>query len=140
MIAAMNDWHRPSCGRQCGPRWHDLDAHEDWGRQQARPAVVRTGPLSINLRSGAVTVNGSAVEIGGAKQLGLLLLLARASGNVVSRRELSLALYGGQTDAYTETCLRGVVVQVRRRLGDAGRLIANVRGVGYRLEMEPADA
>lgn len=87
-----------------------------------------------------MTVNGSAVEIGGAKQLGLLLLLARASGNVVSRRELSLALYGGQTDAYTETCLRGVVVQVRRRLGDAGRLIANVRGVGYRLEMEPADA
>jgi len=102
--------------------------------------VVRTGPLTIDLGAGVVTVNGSVVEIGGAKQLGLVLALACAHGNVVTRRELALALYGGQTDAYTETCLRGVVVQVRRRLGDAGRLIANVRGVGYRLEMEPADA
>lgn len=101
--------------------------------------MVRTGPLAIDLGSGVVTVNGSAVEIGGTKQFGLLLLLARARGNVVSRRELSLALYGGQTGAYTETCLRGVVVQMRRRLGAAGRLIANVRGVGYRLEMESVD-
>lgn len=128
----------PGCGRNCSPRWHDPEAHEAYGRRQAEDArrVVTAGPLSVDTGRMVVMLHGRDLVIGGSKQLGLLVMLARAGGAVVTYAELARALYDCRSDIRTRIAIRGLVGCLRERLGDDGSRIASVHGVGFRLEVD----
>jgi len=64
----------------------------------------------------------------GAKEFALLLVLLRASGQVVTRQRLEEAVYGFD-DALESNALEVHMHHLRRKLGE--ELIHTVRGVGY---------
>ena len=109
-------------------------------------AVLRRGQSRDDvaaLRSGSITVDPArhAVHAGGArleltpKEFDLLHALMEASGRVLSREHLLDHVWGYARAGEIES--RTVDVHVRRlraKLGDEGRRIATVKGVGYRFD------
>jgi two-component system phosphate regulon response regulator PhoB len=65
-------------------------------------------------------------------ELGVLLVLAKASGGVLTRREILDGLYGDRY-AITDRAVDVQVASLRRKLRSAGDRIETVRGVGFRL-------
>jgi len=80
---------------------------------------------------------GRAVEVAGAKQRGLLAVLALQAGRVVPTEQLIDALWGEEPPAAVRNGLQGLASKLRRTLG-AAELVA-MRGEGYALEL-PAEA
>jgi len=80
---------------------------------------------------------GRAVEVAGAKQRGLLAVLALQAGRVVPTEQLIDALWGEEPPAAVRNGLQGLASKLRRTLG-AAELVA-MRGDGYALEL-PAEA
>jgi len=107
-------------------------------RSDSRPppgdALHRFG--DVELREGSRTVSraGAPVELS-PKEFDLLLVLIRAKGDVVSRRELLRRVWGYRSDIATRT-LDTHVAELRRKLepgSAAPRHILTVRKIGYRL-------
>jgi DNA-binding response OmpR family regulator len=100
-------------------------------RGESGEAVVRLGPVAINVESYQVTVGGSPLDLT-YKEFELLRFLAEHRGRVFTRAKLLQEVWG--YDFYGGT--RTVDVHVRRlraKLGPAHEhLIETVRGVGYR--------
>ena len=96
------------------------------------------GPLTLNLASRGVTVEGRAVELT-AREFALLELLLRSPGRVYSRAQILDYVWNYHFDPGTNV----VDVYVRRlrdKLGPtAAGLIEAVRGVGYRLRRTGGD-
>ena len=80
---------------------------------------------------------GRAVEVAGAKQRGLLAVLALQAGRVVPTEQLIDALWGEDPPAAVRNGLQGLASKLRRTLGSA-ELVA-MRGDGYALDL-PAEA
>ena len=81
-----------------------------------------------------VDVAGTAVELT-PKEFDLLRALVEAAGRVLSREQLLERVWGYTRGGDIES--RTVDVHVRRlraKLGDTGRRIATLKGVGYRFE------
>jgi len=106
--------------------------------RRARPPVERRV-----LRAGAITVDPirHQVEVGRVavlltpKEFDLLHALVEAAGRVLSREHLLERVWGYTRASEIES--RTVDVHVRRlraKLGEAGRSITTLKGVGYRLE------
>ena len=92
-------------------------------------AVIRVGTLSIDTAARRVCRNEQAIELT-AREFGLLELLARRAGQVVSRREIWDSLY--EADDQTASNVVDVYVgYLRRKLGP--ELIRTRRGQGYML-------
>lgn len=144
-VATLEEWRQwrsPGCGDHCSPRWHDAISHEEYGRRQAwaefHANVVATGPLVVNLNTRTATVNGARVDFGASYvPWRMLESLARAGGRAVSRQELCRVLYGHDYDRSRQRTMRSNGHRLRERLGAAGSLIVSVKGVGFRLLMEP---
>jgi two-component system response regulator MtrA len=103
-------------------------------RAEERADVVRAGTLEIDLGAPRVTVSGDEVELTRA-ELGILSILARRAGRAVARatlveEALDEARGGG------ERTLDVHVSRLRKKLGDEGKRIVTVWGIGYRLELE----
>ena len=100
-------------------------------RGDAGEAVVRLGPVSINVETYQVTVGSSPLDLT-YKEFELLRFLAQNPGRVFSRARLLREVWG--YDFYGGT--RTVDVHVRRLRAKLGpeyeHLIETVRGVGYR--------
>jgi DNA-binding response OmpR family regulator len=96
-----------------------LDAH-----------VIELGELSIDFRSRAVAVGGSAIELR-TLEFELLAELARHAGRVVTRDRLLDQVWGISFAGGTRT-VDVHVAQLRKKLGRP-QLIQTVRGLGYRL-------
>ncbi len=95
--------------------------------------LVRCGDLSLDTRSGTVTLAGATVTLTGHEYRLLAYLMHRA-GQVVSRSELIEHLYAQDFDRDSNT-IEVFVGRLRRKLGaDA---IETVRGLGYRLAPRP---
>ena len=91
---------------------------------------INAGPIRINLQRHSVHAGDRAVQLT-ATEFALLAILARRPGWVFSRRQLIDAVRG---DGYLVTS-RMIDVQIfslRKKLGEAGRCIETVRGIGYR--------
>jgi DNA-binding response OmpR family regulator len=93
--------------------------------------VLRSGPIALDDRLRIVTVGGREVELTG-REFAVLECLLRHKGQVLSREQLldhawplAAAVTLNSVDAY--------VHYLRSKLGDAGRLIKTVRGIGYRM-------
>jgi DNA-binding response OmpR family regulator len=99
-------------------------------------AVLRAGGLTLDPSRHLVTVEERPVTLT-PKEFDLLQALLESAGRVLSREQL-LSRVWGYTHA-EEIESRTVDVHVRRlraKLGDDGRRIATVTGVGYRLETD----
>ncbi len=89
--------------------------------------VLRHGDLVVDPAGHTVHRAGQPVTLR-AKEFALLLVLLRASGQVVTRQRLEEALYGFD-EALESNALEVHLHHLRRKLGDG--LVKTVRGVGY---------
>jgi two-component system KDP operon response regulator KdpE len=104
-------------------------------RSTNRDPVVRAGPLSIDLVSRVVTLNGKRVQLT-RKEYALLHALASHVGLVVTHQQLIRDIWGGG-HAGNIQYLRILVRKLRQKVEiDATRpaLIVSESGVGYRLD------
>jgi DNA-binding response OmpR family regulator len=111
----------------------------DRGPRDAAGPVLRFEGLTIDRDAREVKVDGSAVNLS-ALEFDVLAALAEAPGRVFSRRQLLEGVWGYDffgDERVVDVHIRGL----RARLGDdAGnpRLIATVRGIGYKFAARPA--
>ena len=89
--------------------------------------------VTLDTRSGKVTVNGSPVDLS-AHEYRVLGYLMHHKGQLVSRSELIEHIYAQDFDRDSNT-IEVFVARLRRKLGVS--VIRTVRGLGYRLE-EPS--
>ncbi|MCA1962229.1 MAG: response regulator transcription factor [Desulfomonile sp.] len=95
-------------------------------------AVVQAHDVVINPARHEVLVSGKAVELT-ASEFRIMHFLARRPGWVFSREQIIDAVRG-QDYPVTERSVDVQIVGLRKKLGEAGRLIETVRGVGYRFK------
>jgi two-component system alkaline phosphatase synthesis response regulator PhoP len=97
---------------------------------EERPIVL--GPLRIDPSRHEVSVKDKHVELTLA-EFRILQSLAKRPGRVLTRNQL-LDLALGQDHYVLDRTIDVHVSALRRKLGDAGRQVETVRGVGYRLK------
>lgn len=95
--------------------------------------MLEVGPLEIDIRNRAVSLNGREVVLR-RMEFELLLALAREPARVFARDELMRAVWGYRSSGSTRT-LDSHASRLRGKLGvhDSRRWVINVWGVGYRL-------
>jgi DNA-binding response OmpR family regulator len=92
------------------------------------------GPIEIDERSKAVTINGASVSLS-PKEFSLLALLARDFGRVFTNEEIITELWGGDSRA-TGADVKQCVYQLRSKIErdpHTPQWIQNVKGFGYKL-------
>ncbi len=89
--------------------------------------VLHHGDLEVDPAGRTVRRAGQPVTLR-AKEFALLMVLLRASGQVVTRQRLEEALYGFD-EALESNALEVHMHHLRRKLGEG--LVKTVRGVGY---------
>jgi len=104
--------------------------------ERDRPAALHAGPIEVRTDTHRVLVDGTEVKLT-LTEFRLLAALIEGSGTVLSRKELMRRAIGPGVRVTPRT-IDVHVTALRRKLGEAGGLIETVRGVGYRLEREPA--
>jgi DNA-binding response OmpR family regulator len=92
-------------------------------------AVVTIGDIQLNPTTREAWVAGSAVEFT-ALEFDLLEMLMRAAGRVVSRDEITMALFEREATPY-DRFLDVHISHLRKKLEGGRKLIRAVRGVGY---------
>jgi two-component system response regulator CpxR len=103
-------------------------------RRVGRPATAAPGALEVNgvrLVSGTreVWCEGAPVEIT-TTEFDILELMLRSAGRIISRNEMSAAIYRRPVSA-KDRSLDVHVSHLRKKLGPLGGLIRTIRGVGY---------
>lgn len=89
------------------------------------------GAVQLNTRSHIVTVYNEHIELT-LKEFELLKLLMKNSGAVLTRDMLLDTIWGYGFDGETRT-IDVHIRTLRQKMGDAGKIIETVRGVGYRI-------
>jgi two-component system response regulator CpxR len=92
-------------------------------------AVVSIGKLRVDMASREVWSSGTPVELT-AMEFDLLALLIRAAGRVVSRDEITAALFEREATPY-DRFLDVHISHLRKKLRHGRGLIRTIRGVGY---------
>jgi two-component system alkaline phosphatase synthesis response regulator PhoP len=85
----------------------------------------------LDTRKHSVTVKGKVVDLT-LKEFELLKLLMKNAGAVLTRDMLLENIWGYDFDGETRT-VDVHIRTLRQKLGDEGKIIETVRGVGYRL-------
>jgi two-component system, OmpR family, response regulator len=97
-------------------------------------ARVRAGPVLIDLRARAAYRDDQRVDLT-AREWSLLEALALRSGRIVPKADLEKLVHGFDTEI-TSNALEVHISSLRRKLGRD--LVATVRGLGYRIDVEGA--
>ncbi len=102
------------------------------GRRPERPhsPVLERGGVRLDPARRQVDRDGEEVALS-PKEFGVLEVLLRADGTVVSPEELLERVWDEHTDPFTNT-VRVTVMNLRRKLGEPP-LVETVIGTGYRL-------
>jgi DNA-binding response OmpR family regulator len=101
--------------------------------------IIRRGPIELDEGPRRVTVNGRRVDLT-LREFALLECLMRHPDQVLSRDQL-LDHAWPFGSAVTLNSVDAYVAFLRRKLGaDGGRMIETVRGIGYRLFADGAEA
>ena len=99
--------------------------------------VYTVGTLEVNVLHHEATLDGSPLKLT-PTEFALLKTLAQNAGRIITQNQLIREVWGPQQGSQTEG-LRVHINHLRKKLGDAGPLILNEPGIGYRLlEGEPA--
>jgi len=99
-----------------------------------RAQVMRVGALTIDVDARRVEVSGEAVALTQV-EFEILCGLARRMGSAVTRAWLVDVALDPDKEG-NERTLDVHVSRLRKKLGDAGKQIATVWNIGYRLEQE----
>ena len=91
--------------------------------------LLQCGDVTLDTRSGRVSVNGQAVTLTSHEYKVLAYLMHRPD-TVVSRTELNEHIYGSNSDPDSNT-IEVFMMRLRKKLPP--QLIETVRGLGYRL-------
>lgn len=104
------------------------------GRRASPPAPpVLQGPGGLELDQGRRTATRHGVDLGlTRKELGVLEVLMKADGAVVSSEDLLDRVWDEHADPFTTT-VRVTVMTLRKKLGDPP-VVHTVVGAGYRLD------
>ena len=94
-------------------------------------AVVKVHNLTIHPGRHEVRADGRQIELT-ATEFRLLHRLARRPGWVMTRNQIIEALHGVGYPV-TDRAVDVQIVGLRKKLGEAGKLIETVRGIGYRM-------
>jgi two-component system phosphate regulon response regulator PhoB/two-component system alkaline phosphatase synthesis response regulator PhoP len=100
------------------------------GGETARRIVI--GPLVIDLDKFEALADGAKLELT-ATEFRILQFLAARPGRVFTRDQI-LDFLWGQEKAVIDRTVDVHIRNLREKLGAAGALIKNIRGVGYKLE------
>ena len=94
--------------------------------------LIRHGPLTYDESGRMASLNGEPIELS-ARELGLLEILLRRAGRLVSKDQLvsHLCEWGEEVSG---NAIEVYVHRLRRKLEPNGVRIITVRGLGYRLE------
>lgn len=92
-------------------------------------AVATVGDLRVNTTTREVWIADSLVELT-AMEFDLLAMLVAAAGRVVSRNEISVALFERDATPY-DRFLDVHISHLRTKLAGSRSLIRTIRGVGY---------
>ena len=121
---------KPFAYEELSARLRALARRSEGGARRADP-VLAAGPIALDERSRRVTVRGKAIDLS-PREFSLLECFLRHRGQSLTRDQLldqawpfSVAVTPNAVDTY--------VHYLRTKLGEAGRWIETVRGVGYRL-------
>jgi two-component system, OmpR family, response regulator len=121
---------KPFAYEELSARLRALARRAEPGARRPDP-VLAAGQIALDERSRRVTVNGKPVDLS-PREFSLLECFLRHPGQSLTRDQLldqawpfSVAVTPNAVDAY--------VHYLRTKLGDAGRQVETVRGVGYRL-------
>ena len=121
---------KPFAYEELSARLRALARRAEPGARRPDP-ILAAGPIALDERSRRVTVAGKTVDLS-PREFSLLECFLRHPGQSLTRDQLldqawpfSVAVTPNAVDAY--------VHYLRTKLGDAGRWIETVRGVGYRL-------
>ena len=121
---------KPFAYEELAARLRALARRAEPGPRRADP-VLAVGPIALDERSRRVTVKGRSIDLS-PREFSLLECFLRHPGQSLTRDQLldqawpfSVAVTPNAVDAY--------VHYLRTKLGEAGRWIETVRGVGYRL-------
>lgn len=102
-------------------------------RREKRPEpAIEIGNIKIDLEKYEVTVKGKKVELT-PTEFNLLKILSENEGKVFTRDELLDNLWGAEKTVIDRT-IDVHIKHLREKLGLAGHLIKNVRGIGYKIE------
>ncbi len=97
-----------------------------------RSHLLTAGTLTMNPNNGMVFSGESEVKLT-AREYAILKLLLENKGRIVSRETIIVRLWGYDTDA-DERVLDNHIRNIRKALGDNGRLIKTVIRRGYRID------
>ncbi len=100
------------------------------GEAKRDGSVIEIGALQIDTERHEVLVKGEQAVLT-ATEFKLLSLLASKAGRVFTRQQIIETIHEGYA-AVTDRSVDVQVVSLRRKLGEVGRSIETVRGVGYR--------
>jgi two-component system phosphate regulon response regulator PhoB len=101
--------------------------------QEPRTAYSRHG-ITLDTTAHETRVDGVPLPLT-ATEFSILSLLLRRPGWVFTRNQIINAVKGNDYPV-TDRSIDVQIAGLRRKLGDAGRFIETVRGVGYRLKDE----
>ena len=102
---------------------------------KAEHRLLRAGNLVLNLGEHIVTVGGERVSLT-LKEFEVLRVMMENPGQVFTRDRLLAEIWGYDFDGETRT-VDVHMRTLRQKLGACGDYIQTVRGVGYRMEVEP---
>ncbi len=97
-----------------------------------RQADREFGPLAIDFEAHTVAVDGQPVDLTPA-EFDILAALARRPGMAITRRQLVERALPEESEG-TERTLDVHISRIRKKLGEAGKLVATVWGIGYKLD------
>jgi two-component system, OmpR family, KDP operon response regulator KdpE len=101
-----------------------------------KDSVVRTGPLTVDLASRAVTLNGQYIRLT-RQEYRLLYLLSSHLGLVITHDQLMNDIWGGHPSPHKVQYIRTLVRHLRLKLEidpSQPKLLISESSIGYRLE------
>lgn len=99
--------------------------------------LLTCGPICVDTAAHQASVNGRAVTLTN-KEYGILEYLMYRTGTIVSAEEMIEHVWGSDADLFSNA-FKVHLHTLKKKLdaaGDAGRLITNQRGMGYRIGEE----
>jgi two-component system, OmpR family, response regulator CpxR len=105
------------------------------GRAPKEAGVLAAGEIKLIPSARQVSADGAAVAVT-TVEYDILEFLVHSAGRIVSRDELTSALYRRRATKFDRT-LDMHICNLRKKLGRHGDLIRTVRGVGYLCRIEP---
>ena len=140
ILTARDSWHEKVAGIDAGADdYLTKPFHQEELLARLRALIRRAGglaspllacgPLSLDTRSGRVTLDGQPVTLT-AHEYKVLSYLMHRPGAVVSRAELTEHIYAQDFERDSNT-IEVFIARLRRKLPGVG--LETVRGLGYRL-------